>query len=296
MTIGIGTSGKKAGEAVFRALQAVERVTTGSIGGFAVYAVIKDDGKVQKYTTQRGGTKTLITHGETTGVLPPEDILQAKIAAIISSGPDRPEPLEKVIPSKDNIGLVTGHRIPMATCRVTGKPLNSRVLELMESGLDAIEAVNKVMDDNSNADAGLIAVDIKGNVGIRNSSRVSKRPDVAMSFKENKESGAKVAVLMNEIHPEKSAAELAAETAIMIMSEARKPDIEILVKTGLKVEAGNEDLIYVNKNNEATRIVTTDEWALKGEAICVTPYLLSKVLKEGKEIGYTIEEPLTILK
>lgn len=296
MTIGIGTSGKNAGEAAFKALQAVERVTTGSIRGFAVYAVIKEDGKVQMYTTQRGGTKTLVIKGETTGVLPPKEVFKAKIAALISSGPDRPEPLSRVLPSKENIGLVSGHRIPIAPCIVTGKPLNWRALELMESGLNAIEAVNKVMDDNPNADAGLICVDIKGNVGIKNSRRVDARPDVAMSFKEDKESRARVGVLMNEIHPEKSVTELAAETALMIMSEERKPDTEILVRVGLKVEAGNEDLVHINKNNEVTKVVTTDEWALKGEALCVTPYLLSKVFKESKEIGYTIEEPLTLLK
>lgn len=88
--------------------------------------------------------------------------------------------------------------------------MNHLALELMEHGLSAVEAVESVMKDNPEQDAGLIAVDMKGNVGVMNSQRVERRTDVAKIFKEDKTTGAKVAVLLNEIHPPQAVAEVAA--------------------------------------------------------------------------------------
>ena len=114
MTIGIGAIGPNAGLAVFKGLQAAERVGTGSIGGFAVFAAISEDGPLFMSETQRGGTATLFTAGETSGVLPPSEIAAAPYAAVMSSGPDRPAPLSQFLAADPAIGLVTGHRLPNA--------------------------------------------------------------------------------------------------------------------------------------------------------------------------------------
>lgn len=295
-TIGIGASGPHAGEAVFKALRAAEKVGEGSIGGFAVYAVMKKDGKVELYKTQRGGSSTLITRGETTGVMPPEDVLEARIAAIISSGPDRPEPLERALPAKENVGIVTGHRIPIAPCRIHGKAINQEILELMEGGATADEAVEKVIGENMEADVGIIAIDKDGRVSMKNTARVERRTDVAAIKKEDEAKGAVVAVLMNEIHPVPGVAEIAAGTAIDIMTEKRKPDAEIVVRVGSKVEFGPRDEVHVDENMIAIKHVTSDKDNLKGEKVCCVPYGGAHVFQKGREIGYTITEPLTILK
>ncbi|MFB0559990.1 MAG: hypothetical protein ACETWM_01975 [Candidatus Lokiarchaeia archaeon] len=296
MTIGIGAYGPRAGEAVFMALRKAELIGEGSIRGCAVFAAIKDDGELVYYKTQRGGTQTLVIKGEITGVLPPPDVLSAKVAALMSSGPDRPEPLELGLPGKAGVGIVSGHRIPILACRVHGKPMNHLALELMESGLSAVEAVESVIKDNQEQDAGLIAVDMKGNLGVMNSQRVERRTDVAKIYKEDKTTGAKVAVLLNEIHPPKAVAEVAAGVAMEIMTESQKPDFEVLVKTGMKAEFSPNDEVYVDKNFTAIKLITSDKDNLVGTQICCIPYGGAKVIQNNKEIGYTITEPLTIVE
>lgn len=298
MTIGIGAYGPHAGEAVLKGLQAAEKIGRGSIGGFAVYKVMKEDGTIQSYKTQRGGSTTLVTRGEITGVMPPIDVLEARIATIISSGPDRPDTTERplefyAIPAKENIGLVTGHRIPMSLCKLTGKPINSRVLELMEAGTPADEAVEKVIGENMEKDAGIIAVDKYGRVGMKNTARVERRPDVAAIKKEEK--SIIVAVLMNEIDPVPASAEAAAGTAIDIMTEKIRLDAEILVRVGSRVEFGPRDEVHIDEDLNIIKHVTSDEAILKGKVICCIPYGYACVLQKGKEIGYTIGEPLTML-
>ena len=227
MTIGIGAIGPRAGLAIFRALEATERVGEGSIGGFAVYRVIGSDGQIHTYTTQRGGTATLVTRGEVTGGLPPQEALDARVAALISSGPDRPEPLERCIPGEAGVGLVTGHRIPMAPTK-NKKPLNQEVLELMRQGRTAPEATKALMDEHPQIDAGIIAVDVKGNLGAQNSPRVLNRPDMMEVFREDCEAGCKVAVFINEIHP-KEVAVVAAVKCLRLA--ATRPGVERFLGT-----------------------------------------------------------------
>lgn len=292
MTIGIGAIGKNAGLAVWKALNSVERVTSGSIGGFATFVIFNKDGKVKYYCTQRGGSKTLFTEGDSVVDYPPDEVIEAVIAGVISSGPDRPEPLESLLPAKEGVGFITGHRIPSAIGK-NGISVNMETLKIMEKGESSNTAVNKVMSENPNIDAGLIAVDVNGNIGAINSKKVENRLDVASAV--IKKAEAKVAVFNNEIYPVKITADLAAAIAMQVMTEERKPDIKITISSGLKVELGTEDKVVVNKENSAIQIFTTDPTILRGKTTCVVPYLGSTVVKNGKKIGILMNEPLTVL-
>ena len=170
MTIGIGATGPRAGRAAFDALRAAERVGQGAIGGFVTFAVISQDGAVRTSVTQRGGTATLFTDGETTGVEPPGLFAEARCAAVISSGPDRPTPLEQFIPADAKVGLVTGHRIPPSTGS-DGKPMNSGVLERLKAGMSPEKAVSEVIGATPEADCGLIALSTNGDVASANTAR-----------------------------------------------------------------------------------------------------------------------------
>jgi hypothetical protein len=156
MTIGIAAWGPDAGHAVFAALTAAEKVGRGSIGGFAVFVAITGDGRVIRAETQRGGTATLFLNGETTGTNPPDEAGAAPLAALMSSGPDRPEPLAQFVVADGRAGLVTGHRLPNAAA-VSGRPLNAEILELMRTGSAPADAVRQVLEANPHADAGVIA-------------------------------------------------------------------------------------------------------------------------------------------
>lgn len=177
MTIGIAAYGPGAGGAVFEALRVAERAGLGSIGGFAVFAAIADDGAVLCGQTQRGGTSTLFLDGEITGAAPPDRVAAARIAAAISSGPDRPEPLGQFLAVDGAIGIVTGHRLPNQP-GASGRPLNAEVLSLIGSGLSPEDALDRVLANNPEADAGMIAVALDGSVAARNARRVERRSDL----------------------------------------------------------------------------------------------------------------------
>jgi hypothetical protein len=79
-----------AGQAIFDALRAVERVATGAAGGFAAFVAITEEGDLLRAETQRGGTRTLFIEGEITGAALPPRIAAARLAGLMSSRPDRP--------------------------------------------------------------------------------------------------------------------------------------------------------------------------------------------------------------
>ena len=89
MTIGIAAHGPNAGLAVVRALAAVEAIGRGAIGGFVSLVAIGVDGRIERAVIQRGGSATLF--GAAGHV--PSSIATSRVVGLMSSGPDRPEPL-----------------------------------------------------------------------------------------------------------------------------------------------------------------------------------------------------------
>jgi hypothetical protein len=237
MTIGIATVGPNAGLGLFKALRAAERVGSGSIGGFATFAAITADRRLIRSETQRGGTTTLFLDGETTGVDPSEEIAAAPFAAVISSGPERPD-LVKLVMADAEVGLVTGHRLPIQI-GVDGLPLNQQVLDLMRAGRTAQEAVDEVIAKNEERDAGLIAIDRAGNLYGRNSQCVLRRkPDMVEFTQESPDGKAKIVIIYNAIRPQIVIAPLIAQIAIDAMVGYPKPDGEILLPVDLPVVEG----------------------------------------------------------
>ncbi len=293
MTIGIGAVGKNAGLAVWKALQAVEAVTTGSVGGFAAFAIMDKDNKVKYYCTQRGGSSTLFTYGDSVMKYPPQEVIEARIAGVTSSGPDRQTPLTLNTPAEDGVGIVAGHRVPYQTGK-NGMYVNSEVLQLMKNGMHPQDAVDQVLGrDNPNIDAGLIAIDIHGNIGMRNSERVKNRPDVTVA--ELVEGDTKITVINNEIYPYTIVADLAAAVGMEVMLEDREPDLVITLRAGTKIQYAEEDRIVINDDNEAIEIYTNDETLLARENTPgVVPYINTPVIRNGEVIGKMMNESVGI--
>jgi hypothetical protein len=187
MTIGIACVGDDPVAAIIAAVLGAELVGRGAIGGFAVLAILDAAGDFHYICVQRGGVSALI--------IPPA-WTSAKIAALISSGPDRPEPLIQFLPGKSGHGLVTGHRLPN-TIGADGVALNVAALRLIEAGRPPEEAVDKVLRSSPEADAGLIAVSRDGTTGFANSARVARRPDLGAAHRF--EHGRGYALLHNSI-------------------------------------------------------------------------------------------------
>jgi hypothetical protein len=288
MTIGIAAHGPNAGLAVYLSLRASERVGTGSIGGFATFAAITADGRLLRHETQRGGTSTLFIEGEITGIDPPPEVAAATNAAVISSGPDRPEP-EQFLCADPLAGLVTGHRMPIAT-GVDGIAVNQHVLDLMKAGQPAQIAVDTVLDRNPEVDAGLIAVDRLGQIYGRNSARVLRRPDLAEARASRE--GASVVVFYNAIRPLTALAGLVTEVALDTMLGIPKPDGQIIVNAGIPVIAGGATAIYCDADGVATHVTTNELEALTGRRLGAGIYLGSPVYKDGKLLGHTMLEAM----
>ncbi len=293
MTIGIAASGANAGLAVFRALAAVERVAQGAIGGFAAFAAVDASGAVYRAETQRGGTRTLFTAGETTGVPPPSMAASATRAGIMSSGPDRPAPLAQFVPADAAAGLVTGHRLPNAA-GLSGQPVNLAVLDRLRAGETARTAVAEVLDADPEADAGVIAIDQYGGIFSRNSRRVGQRPDLGHARREHGTSGAVVEVLHNAIFPADSLAALAADIALAVMAPTVSAG-RITVAAGVPVIPGAADQVLVDAAGNAFRIETTDQRIVRGRHNCAAIYLGSLVIQSGRALGRTAFEPNVVV-
>jgi hypothetical protein len=292
MTIGIVALGPRAALAVFKALQAVERVGRGSIGGYASFVAVTSDA-VLRHDTQRGGTLTLFTDGETTGVEPGAALEAVRLAGVMSSGPDRPEPLAQFTPAAAGVGLVTGHRLPNMP-GADDVPLNTMVLELMRAGVEPGEAVDRALDANPRADAGLIAGSLEGGVYARNSARVLTRPDLGQARRVVGETV--VEVLHNAIHPVAPLADLAAEIALDIMLRRDDANGEIIVRAGTPVVAGPDDRVLVNVNLEAVQIQTSDVRLVSGRWNCAAIYLGARVVRDDRILGTTLIEPNMIVE
>lgn len=291
MTIGIAAYGPSAGLAVFAGLRAAELIGRGAIGGFVSYAAIDSGGCLRRHQTQRGGTHTLFIEGETTGTPPPAEVATARVAAVISSGPERPEPLAQFLAADAAGGLVTGHRLPNAPS-IDGRPLNREVLEHLLAGAPARDAVSRVIDRNPEADVGLIAVDLHGGLYGCNSRRVCRRPDLGQARLEDEERGLAVEVLHNAIRPFPVLADTVAAVAFEVLRGEPQPDGWITIKVGVPVALGVENAVHCDRDLAAVRVTTTDPVLVRGRQVGAAVYLYSRVYRDDDFIGLTMFEPI----
>jgi hypothetical protein len=295
VTISIGAAGPNAGRAVFEALRAAEAVGRGAIGGFAAFAAIDAEGHLHRHATQRGGSRTLFVEGESTGLGPPAAVAEAGAAAVISSGPDRPEPLADFLAAEPGAGLVTGHRLPNAP-DADGVPLNVAALREMLAGRAPREAVESVLGANPEADAGLVAVDRAGRVHAGNSARVARRPDLGHARREAPSCGARIEVLHNAIRPHPELADLAAAIGLQAMVGEPAPLGWLTVNAGVPVTLGNESAVYCDDGLVARQVVTTDPTLLSGRQAGAAIYLHSRVYRGDAAVGLTLFEPIVVVE
>jgi hypothetical protein len=172
------------------------------------FVVIDADGERVHAETQRGGGAALFGEGE----LPPR-MAEARLAVLMSSGADRPEPVSQFTPADPEAGLLTGHRFPNMPC-AGGRPPNLIALERLRAGASPEQAIADTLATDPAADAGLIAMDMAGNIALANSPAVAKRDDVGEALAEDATSGLRVGVLHNSIFPHRALAALAVSAAL----------------------------------------------------------------------------------
>ncbi|MEE4119244.1 MAG: hypothetical protein V2I65_09535 [Paracoccaceae bacterium] len=238
MTIGIGIAGAGAGRAALAALAAVEKVGRGMIGGFVSLAALDSEGRLHRAETQRGGAAALFPGGM------PEAIAHAPVVALMSSGPDRTPPLAQFTSAAEGVGCLSGHRLPNMPGRPGGEPVNALALARLIDGAPAQAALDAVLAEHPDADAGLIAVTHGGEVAAANSRLAAARTDASAMVTEGE--GLKIAILHNAIFPVAGLAALAAGAAIDAVAPADAADFEITLSAGLPLSTAPPATIEID--------------------------------------------------
>lgn len=278
MTIGVAASGPQAGAAVRTAALAAEQMGHGAIGGFVVFAVMDDAGRVRHRWCQRGGVTALD--------LPP-DWLQARRAALIESGPDRPEPLVQFLPGADGVGMVTGHRLPNRP-GTDGIALNQAALGLMAAGATPGDAVGQVLRTHPEIDAGLIALSAAGELAWGNTPRVARRPDQGHAHRDN--GLCRLAVLHNSIHPCAPLADAMADLAWYALTGESRSFRALALRAPVAVTAAARDRVHVDAQGRILAIEQADPSLPQTPRRANAVYLGSEVWQDGRHIGHTVSE------
>jgi len=280
MTLGVAASGENAGAAVQAAVLGAELLGRGAIGGFAVFAILDERGHVQQRATQRGGIG---------GLELPEDWLRARYAAAISSGPDRPEPLEQFLPGMSKVGLVTGHRLPN-TPDIQGVSLNRAVLARLAAGEAPQEAVDAVLSQSPEIDAGLIAMDASGRIGFGNSDRVARRTDCGVA--ERVSDTSHVVLLHNSIFSEGPLAEQLADLAWTRLAGVPTNTRLLFLREDAPIHSSTRDRVHVTADGTITAVESANRWLQLTHRRATAIYLGSEVWQEGQLVGRAATELL----
>jgi hypothetical protein len=104
------------------------------------------------------------------------------------------------------------------------------------------------------------------------------------------------APIYNSIRPHTVLAGLVTAIALDTMLGTPKPDGQITMYAGVPVIAGRVTAIYCDANSVATCVTTCEPQVLTGGRVCAGIDLGSPVYNEGKLIGHTILEVVTIFQ
>jgi hypothetical protein len=285
MTIGIAAYGPEAGRAVLDGVLAAEVLGRGSIGGFIVLSVIDEQGLHRQVGRQNGGVTAL-------GGL--DTLAQARCAAAISSGPDRPEPLSQFLPGLDGVALVTGHRLPQRP-GVSGRPLNASALDRIACGRSPDEAVRDELDGNRDADCGLIAVTPDGRIGFGNSERVQRRGDLIEASRI--EQGRGFALLGNSIHFNATcdARKVIGDLIWSRLSGGTSGCFLARLSGPVPVLRSHDDRIELDDEGIVLRIARADPWWPATPSVTTVVYSRTPVWRGGRRVGTCMTEVFACL-
>lgn len=281
MTIGIATRGDSAGLAAFEALRAVEALGRGAIAGFAVFVWRDGAGRMQHCTTQDGGTLGLAPFGAWR---------TARHAAIISSGPNRPEPLVQFLPADSAVGLVTGHRLP-SSLLPDGAVLNAHALSLMAGGALDQAGLEALLASAPALDAGLICLPLEGPCLIANAPRVESRDDLGRFHHEG---AATCAILHNSIYAAQLHGDALAAClggiALGIMGQGQASHVLADMPDRLPVRAAEADFIEIDATGAVQALHSADPAYAGGRPRITAIYAGTPVMQAGRRVGSALSE------
>lgn len=171
-----------------------------------------------------------------------------------------------------------------------GVAYNTRALDLMAAGASPQEAVDAATGAVPDADVGLIAIDWHGRLGIANSARVARRPDLGVAQAELP-NGARVGVLHNAIRPVGTLAPLVADIALEAMGARPRAKGTLRARVGTTLDVGAADAVEVDDAGMVTRIWSSNVRAVHETYVGGVIGLGAEVRRGGEVIGRTLSEP-----
>lgn len=287
MTIGIATRGPRAGLAAYRALLAAELLGRGEIGGFCVFACRDGVGETRYATTQRGGTS---------GLTLPDGWAEARHAALISSGPDRPEPLTQFLPGNAG-GLVTGHRLPTSPLP-DGRPVNLAALEAMGQGALTQAGLEELLSIGPAMDAGLICLPWSGPVLAANCPRVEGRGDTGRHVMQ--QGDAACAILYNSITtvrlPGDALAVALGAIAAEVMGLGPAPLALGQLPDRVPVTPASQEAVEIDASGLVTAIYSADPAYFGPKPGITAVYARVPIWQSGRHIGRAASEAFADLR
>ena len=287
VTIGIAAHGPAAGRAILSSLRSVERLAIGAIGGFVSVAALGHDGRVHRAEIQDGGVTALLDEERVSRA-----VLEAPSAVLMSSGPNRPEPLSQFTPAAAGVGLVTGHRFPNNRGR-DDQSLGETVLAAMATGATPRAAVEQAVRDNPAADAGLIALAADGGIFAADTAFIARFGDRGGAMREAIDGTGRVAILHNGIEPSESLALLLAELIVKAMAPAPTVAGTLELHAGTPVLAGAEAGLVLSDRGGIEAVRMIDNGGIPGPWSCGIGYRAA-VWRAGRRIGSCLDEPFLV--
>lgn len=285
MTIGIAVCGEQAARAALAGLEAVEAVGHGAIGGFVSLSVVTEDAALIDLGVQRGGAQAMLAEpgfARTAG---------ARLAVLMSSGPDRPEPLSQFTPCDPSAGLMTGHRLPNMP-GPDGTAPNIVALTALQGGASPQVAVETALSGKPELDAGLIAMSLDGEIAVLNSASVEARDDIGKAHFVSP--GLSVGILHNTIFPHHALAALAL-SAIRDWIRPASSAPHLGTAVGLSVAPGPERALLVGATGITGFEAPGEEWQRPEWEGC--PVRRGDPVKNGgRVIGRVVAEAYCILR
>jgi hypothetical protein len=180
------------------------------------------------------------------------------------------------------------------TIGVSGVNLNDEVLDLMRRGLSPTDAVERIVIANPEVDAGIIALDVSGQLHVANTQLVKRRSDIGCALSGSLAQGALAAVLHNAILPHRPIAALAAEIALDVMQPNDRPDGWITFRKGIRLFPGPVTAVNVNSDGAVEAIIVDNPKFLEGLWSLGIGYE-TRVLKHTRIIASMLYEPYMVV-
>jgi hypothetical protein len=224
----------------------------------------------------------------------PERFAECRLAALMASGPDRPEPLIQFTPGDPRAGLVTGHRLPILP-GPDGVPPNRIALTRLAEGATPEEAVAAGLAGNPEADAGLIAMDLDGRIALANSAAVQRRDDLGEALVHDEASGLRIGVLHNSIFPVSALAALAVSAASDAVSPPDRVDADAML-VGTPLAPGAERCLLLDRSGAALGVIVTEPEWFEGDWEGSPVQRGDPVLQEDRLVGRVTREVYGIVR